>query len=129
MRQNLCFFEIESVAARHRIMMANVIIAEDGDEEAVLYSDPKAGGSVLVVEMGPGDILFESADFRRLCSMVSKLKGGCCFKIAAAIQTVEMFKDELGPTNRIADSQSLESYLRNDDDDDEPANWWKRGDA
>lgn len=127
MHQSICFFEIDSLPARYRLQMASVIIAEDGDTETTLFSDPKIGGFVLTVEMGPGDILFESSDFRRLCELVEKLRGSCKFKIADPIHTAPIFSKGSEPTNRIKDSQPLDAYYDNDDDDDEPANWWKRG--
>lgn len=123
---------LESATSKAKIQLASIIIADDGDTEVVIFSDPIPGGAILSVELLPGQALLEGEDLMRLCEAVKDIKGSICFDIAPTIEPIE-FPTDLTETNRISDTLSMDQLLKHfdgddgDDDDDDTANWWKNG--
>lgn len=124
--EELASGEKQRLKALALMRLASIVIASDGDDRCVLYDEPSPGGHLLSVLLHPGDVMLEQKNLRELCRIVTEVKGRCDFKIAEATPVETKFSTELEPTNRIKESLLREAF---DDDDDERANWWKRGDV
>ena len=127
MCETIDFEGLASPKAIAMLRLASIVIADDGDSEATLYSEPVAGGRLLTVFLHPGDVMFEQPNFHNLCQKVAKLKGSCQFQIAEGKPVKHPFSGKVEPTNRIKDSLPSSTFFQ--DDDDDSASWWKRGDA
>ena len=131
MREFVDFEELTGGKKRTRTLalmrLASIVVADDGDEQAVVYDEPAPGGNLLTVFLHPGDVMFEQSNLQELCRIVAEVKGRCDFRVTGKPVVEQKFPTKLGPTNRIKESFSTE-FVFDDDNDDEPANWWKRGD-
>ncbi len=110
-----------STAERYQLQRAATIIAVDDDPEGIVLFNSDGDGEIVVVELEEHQVLFEGPELQLLAELVERIKGSCLVS-SVPIKPVE-FDEE--PTNRIKDSMPLDSFC--DDDDDEPANWWKNG--
>jgi len=125
MRTTIEASEVLTPRGRALLQLASVVAAFDGIEEAILFSEPIPGGHLLDVEFFPGQVLLEHQALRDVCEAVADAKGDCLFDFAVIEPPSADFAEEVEPTNRIADSVRP-SPFRNEDEDD-GANWWGRG--
>jgi len=123
MRTCICVSELGTSRARIHAQSAAVIIAADEadyNEPALLFQSGTIG-PVVTIELDEGDLLFETANLAKAIEFVTTIKGRSDFKLH---HTGLMFSEEGWPEDAEEEPSACELLT---DDDDDPANWWKRG--
>ena len=111
-----------STANKLQLQYAAAIVATDGNEEVLIFADAKPG-EIIVVELELNQVLLEGPELFELCHVVKLIKGSCLLDLDYLPVVIES-NPEPADSVEAPPSESLSSF---DDDDDEPANWWKRG--
>ena len=88
----------------------------------MIFADAKPG-EIIVVELESNQVLLEGPELFELCHVVKLIKGSCLLDLDYPPAAIDSNAE---PDDSVEASPS-ESLSLFDDDDDEPANWWKRG--
>ena len=114
--------------ARSRILARNaetIFCHDESTDDLVMLFDSGKPGLILSIELFDGEAEFESLNLAKACKFVESAKGRCDFKMThAGID----FDDESAKWPEPPAEEGPGSKLFDDNDDDN-AGWWKRGDA